>query len=71
LFLVSGFWSPESGCCYYLILDTGFSILDDILIVPKIQTIEYRVSSIEHRVSSGAGNQQPATSDQWPVASNK
>jgi hypothetical protein len=34
------------GWKYHMILDTRYSILDDILTVLQMQIIEYRVSSI-------------------------
>jgi hypothetical protein len=61
-FLDTGPCHRGVGCDCQLILDTGFSILDDILTGLKLQIIEHPVSSIEHQVL-------PATSDQRPQCS--
>ena len=48
ILFVSVYWSLVGGRLQCMILDAGFSILDDTLTVPYIQIIEYQVSSIEY-----------------------
>jgi len=77
--LVTGCWSfadgPLSlvtGCYCHLILDTGYSILDDILTDRKF-LIEHRASSIEYHGLTATNcektySQRPETSNREPAS---